>query len=51
MDLEHVRVDDLAALPAALEPRRGIRLVEIRADRTTLRAGHAAIRAAIAAAL
>ena len=25
-DLEHVRVDDLAALPAALEPRRGIRL-------------------------
>ena len=51
MDLEHVRVDDLAALPAALEPRRGIRLAEIRADRTTLRAGHAAIRAAVAAAL
>ncbi len=50
-DLEHVRVDDLAALPAALEPRRGIRLAEIRADRTTLRAGHAAIRAAVAAAL
>ena len=45
MDLEHVRVDDLAALPVALEPRRGIRLVELRADRTTLRAGHAAIRA------
>ena len=51
MDLEHVRVDDLAALPAALEPRRGIRLAEVRADRTTLRAGHAAIRAAVAAAL
>ena len=49
--LEHVRVDDLATLPAALEPRRGIRLAEIRADRTTLRAGHAAIRAAVAAAL
>jgi len=51
MDLEHVRVDDFAALPAALEPHRGIRLAELRADRTTLRAGHAAIRAAIAAAL
>jgi len=51
MDLEHVRVDDLAGLPAALEPHRGIRLAEIRADRTTLRAGHAAIRAAVAAAL
>jgi hypothetical protein len=28
-----------------------MRLVEIRADRTTLRAGHAAVRAAVAAAL
>lgn len=49
--LAHVRVDDPAALPAALEPRPGIRLVEIRADRTALRAGHAAIRAAVAAAV
>ena len=30
---------------------RGIRLVEIRADRAALRAGHAAVRAAVAAAL
>ena len=35
----------------ALEPARGIRLVEIRADRAALRAGHAAVRAAVAAAL
>ena len=47
--LQHVPVDDLAALSAALEPRPGMRLVEIRADRTTLRAGHAAIRAALTA--
>ena len=38
----HTRVDDLSALAAALEPRPGMRLVEVRADRTTLRAGHAA---------
>jgi 2-succinyl-5-enolpyruvyl-6-hydroxy-3-cyclohexene-1-carboxylate synthase len=47
----YTRVDDLSALAAALEPRSGMRLVEIRADRTTLRAGHAAVRAAVAAAL
>jgi 2-succinyl-5-enolpyruvyl-6-hydroxy-3-cyclohexene-1-carboxylate synthase len=45
----HVRVDDPSALPAAVEPRPGIRLVEVPADRTTLRTGHAAIRAAVAA--
>ena len=44
--LQHVRVDDLSALSEALEPRPGIRLVEVRADRATLRAGHARIRAA-----
>jgi 2-succinyl-5-enolpyruvyl-6-hydroxy-3-cyclohexene-1-carboxylate synthase len=49
--LAHVRVDDLATLPKALAPRPGIRLVEIRADRTTLRAGHATIRAAVARVL
>jgi 2-succinyl-5-enolpyruvyl-6-hydroxy-3-cyclohexene-1-carboxylate synthase len=49
--LAYTRVDDLSALAAALEPRPGIRLVEIRADRTTLRTGHAAVRAAVAAAL
>ena len=37
--------------PRPSERHRGIRLAEIRADRTTLRAGHATIRAAIAAAL
>ncbi len=47
----YTRVDDLSALAAALEPRSGMRLVEIRADRTTLRTGHAAVRAAVAAAL
>jgi len=47
--LRHVRVDDLSALSEALEPHPGIRLVEVRADRTTLRAGHAGIRAALAA--
>jgi 2-succinyl-5-enolpyruvyl-6-hydroxy-3-cyclohexene-1-carboxylate synthase len=49
--LAHTRVDDLSALAAALEPRPGMRLVEIRGDRATLRTGHAAVRAAIAAAL
>ena len=48
--LAHLRLDDLSDLPGALEPARGIRLVEIRADRAALRAGHAAVRAAVAAA-
>jgi 2-succinyl-5-enolpyruvyl-6-hydroxy-3-cyclohexene-1-carboxylate synthase len=46
----HTRVDDPAEV-AALAPASGLRLVEVRADRTTLRAGHATVRAAIAAAL
>jgi 2-succinyl-5-enolpyruvyl-6-hydroxy-3-cyclohexene-1-carboxylate synthase len=47
----HTLVEDVADLPGALAPEPGPRLVEFRADRTTLRAGHAAIRAAVAAAL
>ena len=43
----HTRVDTLADLT----PARGLRLVEVRADRTTLRDGHASVRAAVAAAL
>ena len=43
----HVRVDDLAAFPTALAPGPGIRLVEVPADRTTLREGHATLRAAV----
>ena len=46
----HTRVDDPAEV-AALSPASGLRLVEVMADRTTLRAGHATARAAIAAAL
>jgi 2-succinyl-5-enolpyruvyl-6-hydroxy-3-cyclohexene-1-carboxylate synthase len=49
--LAHLRLDDLSDLPDALEPPGGIRLVEIRADRAALRTGHAAVRAAVAAAL
>jgi 2-succinyl-5-enolpyruvyl-6-hydroxy-3-cyclohexene-1-carboxylate synthase len=48
--ITHTRVDDPAEV-AALAPASGLRLVEVRADRTTLRAGHANVRAAIAAAL
>ena len=44
----HVRVDDPTDLPA---PAPGLRLVEVRADRTTLRSGHADLRAAVTAAL
>ena len=51
MGLAHLRLDDLSDLPGALEPPRGIRLVEIRAERAALRAGHAAVRAAVAAAV
>ena len=46
--LAHVRIDELSAIAPALEPRSGLRLVEVRADRATLRSGHATIRAAIA---
>ena len=48
----HTRVGDLADLTgSALDTARGLRLVEVRADRATLREGHAAVRAAVAAAL
>ncbi len=42
---------DVAGLAAAVEPAPGLRLVEVRADRTALRAGHAALRAAVDAAV
>jgi 2-succinyl-5-enolpyruvyl-6-hydroxy-3-cyclohexene-1-carboxylate synthase len=47
----HTPVDDPTALAAALTPAPGLRLVECRADRTTLRAGHATLRAAVTAAV
>jgi 2-succinyl-5-enolpyruvyl-6-hydroxy-3-cyclohexene-1-carboxylate synthase len=43
-----VDVDDVAK---ALDPAPGLRVVEVRADRTGLRAGHAQLRAAVAAAV
>jgi 2-succinyl-5-enolpyruvyl-6-hydroxy-3-cyclohexene-1-carboxylate synthase len=43
-------VDDASALAAALAPAAGLRLLEVRADRTTLRSGHAELRAAVSAA-
>jgi 2-succinyl-5-enolpyruvyl-6-hydroxy-3-cyclohexene-1-carboxylate synthase len=46
----HGCVEDPADLGAALAPAPGLRLVEVRADRATLRAGHAAVRRAVAAA-
>jgi 2-succinyl-5-enolpyruvyl-6-hydroxy-3-cyclohexene-1-carboxylate synthase len=45
------RLSDIADLPAALAPAPGLRLVEVRGDRTRLRDGHAELRAAVAAAL
>jgi 2-succinyl-5-enolpyruvyl-6-hydroxy-3-cyclohexene-1-carboxylate synthase len=51
MGVGHTRVDDPADVAAALAPAPGLRLVEVRADRTTLRAGHAAVRASVTAAL
>jgi 2-succinyl-5-enolpyruvyl-6-hydroxy-3-cyclohexene-1-carboxylate synthase len=48
---DHVEgLDDLAKI-ITRPPCRGLSLVEVRADRTALRAGHAALRAAVAAAL
>ena len=46
----HTRVD-VADLAAALRPAPGMRLIEVTADRSRLRAGHAALRAAVRAAL
>ncbi len=45
------QVAEVADLPAALAPAPGLRLVEVRGDRSALRDGHAALRAAVAAAL
>jgi 2-succinyl-5-enolpyruvyl-6-hydroxy-3-cyclohexene-1-carboxylate synthase len=42
---------DVAGLPAALAPARGIRLVEVRGDRSRLRDGHAELRSAVTAAV
>ena len=49
----HAERPPRAAPPAAsqaLAPAAGLRLVEVRADRRTLRAGHARLRAAVQAA-
>jgi len=51
MGAEHIQCNDLAKLPVALGPQPGLRLVEVRADRVRLRAGHLALRTAITAAL
>lgn len=42
---------DVADIPAALAPAPGLRVVEVRADRSALRSGHAAVRAAVDAAV
>ena len=47
----HVRCADPADVGASLGEPRGLRLVEVCADRTRLRDGHAALRAAVAAAV
>lgn len=44
-------VVEVADLAPALVPGRGLRLVEVRGDRSALRDGHAALRAAVTAAL
>ncbi len=50
MGLPHVRVG-VGGLGAALTPARGMRMVEVCADRATLREGHAAVRQAVSSAL
>ncbi|MGD9527187.1 2-succinyl-5-enolpyruvyl-6-hydroxy-3-cyclohexene-1-carboxylate synthase [Pseudonocardia sp.] len=47
----HRACTDLTELPEALAPAPGVRLVEVRGERARLRAGHAALRAAVAAAV
>ena len=49
LGLGHVEVDlaDGPAVGKALAPEPGLRLVEVRADRTALRTGHARLRAAV----
>jgi len=48
---EHVLASTRHALAGALRPARGLRVVEVRTDRTTGRAVHAEARAAAAAAI
>ncbi|WP_246393983.1 thiamine pyrophosphate-binding protein, partial [Pseudonocardia pini] len=49
---EHTLVTDLDTLGETLTAEdKGLRVVEVRADRTTLRAGHSALAAEIAAAV
>ncbi len=45
-----VDIDDAGELATALAPGPGLRLVEVRADRASLRDGHAQLRAAVSAA-
>jgi 2-succinyl-5-enolpyruvyl-6-hydroxy-3-cyclohexene-1-carboxylate synthase len=42
---------DVAGIPAALAPAPGVRVVEVPADRLSLRAEHAALRATVDAAV
>lgn len=45
--MPHRRLEELDVLAKAVQPEPGMRLVEVPAERGALRAGHAAIRAAI----
>ncbi|WP_237171579.1 hypothetical protein, partial [Mycobacteroides abscessus] len=45
VDSQSISVEELG--PALDEPARGIRVLEVKADRSTLRELHAAIRAAL----
>jgi 2-succinyl-5-enolpyruvyl-6-hydroxy-3-cyclohexene-1-carboxylate synthase len=52
LGVDFLRVDELSALPGALGgPGDGVRVVEVPAERGGLRDGHAALRAALNAAL
>ncbi|MCY7341258.1 MAG: 2-succinyl-5-enolpyruvyl-6-hydroxy-3-cyclohexene-1-carboxylic-acid synthase [Pseudonocardia sp.] len=50
MGVAHTRLD-VSDVADALSPRPGLRMLEVRADRAALRAGHAALRAAVNTAL
>lgn len=47
LGVEHRLVTDLAELPSVLAPGRGIRVIEVPAERAGLRDGHAELRAAV----
>jgi hypothetical protein len=52
LGVDYRRVDELSALPGALGGvGDGVRIVEVPAERDGLRDGHAALRAALDAAL